>query len=90
MAEVTLKKENAEVKVLKVNIGKKSYNVPLMGALSIREMKELKDGADDGFDFFGRYIPMDVLESLTMDEFKTLNEAWKNASSGQSDASMGE
>lgn len=90
MAEVTLRKENSEKKVLKVNIGKKSYNVPLMGALSIREMKELKDGTDDGFTFFERYIPADVLESLTMDEFKLLNEAWKNASSGQSDASMGE
>lgn len=90
MREITLTNENEQINVLKVNIGKKTYSVPLSGSLSIREMKAMKDGTEDGFDFFGRYIPQDVLETLTMDQFNALNEAWKEASSEKTDASMGE
>lgn len=90
MREITLTNENEQINVLKVNIGKKAYSVPLSGSLSIREMKAMRDGTEDGFDFFGRYIPQDVLETLTMDQFNALNEAWKEASSEKTDASMGE
>jgi hypothetical protein len=90
MREITLTNENEQINVLKVNIGKKTYSVPLSGSLSIREMKAMRDGTEDGFDFFGRYIPQDVLETLTMDQFNALNEAWKEASSEKTDASMGE
>lgn len=90
MREITLTNENERINVLKVNIGKKTYSVPLSGSLSIREMKAMRDGTEDGFDFFGRYIPQDVLETLTMDQFNALNEAWKEASSEKTNASMGE
>jgi hypothetical protein len=90
MREITLTNENEQINVLKVNIGKKTYSVPLSGSLSIREMKAMRDGTEDGFDFFGRYIPQDVLETLTMDQFNALNGAWKEASSEKTDASMGE
>lgn len=90
MREITLTNENEQINVLKVNIGKKTYSVPLSGSLSIREMKAMRDGTENGFDFFGRYIPQDVLETLTMDQFNALNEAWKEASSEKTDASMGE
>ena len=89
MREITLKNAG-EIKVLKVNIGDETYSVPLSGSLSIREMRAMRDGSKDGFDFFGEYIPMEVLESLTMDEFAALNNAWKEASSEQSSASVGE
>ena len=90
MREITLTNENEQINVLKVNIGEETYSVPLSGSLSIREMKAMRDGTEDGFDFFGRYIPQDVLETLTMDQFNALNEAWKEASSEKTDASMGE
>lgn len=90
MTEITLKGKNDEIKVLKVNIGKETYSVPLSGSLSIREMKAMKEGTEDGFDFFGRYIPMEVLEDLTMDQFQMLNKAWKDASSEKTDVGMGE
>ena len=90
MREITLTNENEQINVLKVNIGKETYSVPLSGSLSIREMKAMRDGTEDGFDFFGRYIPQDVLETLTMDQFNALNEAWKEASSEKTDVSMGE
>ena len=79
MREITLTNENEQINVLKVNIGKEAYSVPLSGSLSIREMKAMRDGTEDGFDFFGRYIPQDVLETLTMDQFNALNKAWKDA-----------
>ena len=90
MREITLTDENKQINVLKVNIGKETYSVPLSGSLSIREMKAMSDGVEDGFDFFGRYIPQDVLETLTMDQFKELNKAWKEASGEKTDADMGE
>ena len=90
MREITLTNENKQINVLKVNIGKETYSVPLSGSLSIREMKAMRDGVEDGFDFFGRYIPQDVLETLTMDQFKELNKAWKEASGEKADADMGE
>lgn len=90
MKEITLKGKSDSINVLKVNIGKKSYSVPLASSLSIREMRSMRDGSEDGFDFFGKYIPDEVLETLTMDDFNALNEAWKNASFEKTDASMGE
>ena len=89
MAEVILGGDRPK-KVLEVKIGKKTYNVPLSGSLSIREMKAMRDGTEDGFDFFGRYIPAEVMENMTMDDFQVLNDAWKKASAGQSDVSLGE
>lgn len=88
MAEITLGSKK-EVKVLKVNIGKNTYSIPLAGSLTIAEMKKFK-GDEDGFTFFGKYVPVDVLEALTMDEFKALSEAWKNASSDESHVPLGE
>ena len=89
MAEITLK-NSEEVKVLKVNIGAESYKVTLSGSLTIREARAMREGTEDGIGFFGKYIPMDVLETLTMDQFNALSEAWKEASSEKTDASMGE
>ena len=90
MREITLTNENEQINVLKVNIGKETYSVPLSGSLSIREMKAMRDGTEDGFDFFGRYIPQDVLETLTIDQFNKLNKAWKDATEEKTDVSMGE
>lgn len=90
MAEITLKGKSDEMKVLKVNIGKKTYSVPLSGSLSIKEMRAMSKGDEDGFDFFSKYIPTEVLESLTMDEFKALTDAWREASAGKTESELGE
>ena len=90
MAEITLKGKSDEVKVLKVNIGKKTYTVPLSGSLSIKEMRAMSKGDEDGFDFFAKYIPTEVLEELSMDQFKALTDAWRSASAGTTDAEVGE
>lgn len=89
MAEITLGGKK-EIKTLKVNIGKKSYSVPLAGSLTIAEMKQIKDGTEDGFDIFGKYIPKEVTDMLTVDDFKVLSDAWKKASSEESGVELGE
>ena len=88
MAEITLGK-STEVKTLRVNIGEETYSVPLAGSLSIAEMKKLKTD-EDSFDFFEKYIPKKVLNSLTFDDFKALTEAWKKTSSSEGGMSVGE
>ncbi len=89
MKEITL--NNNELKVLKVNIGKESYNVPLLGSLSTKEARAFTTGdTADGFEFFGKYIPQEVLDSMTMDDFQALSEAWKEASADKTDVTPGE
>jgi hypothetical protein len=78
------------VKTLKVNIGEEEYSIPLAGSLSIAELKALRSGTDDGFSFFEKYIPADVINTLTLDEFKQLNDAWKQASEDTSGVDLGE
>ena len=76
-------------KVLKVNIGQETYTVPLAGSLTIAEMRKFKED-EDGFTFFRKYIPEEVIDNLTMDDFKALSDAWKNASAETAGASVGE
>lgn len=88
MAEITLgKKELRET--LKVNIGKKSYSIPLMGYLTLAETRELAK-AEDEFAFFKKYIPEDVIDSLAINDLKTLTEAWKSESEKASGVGLGE
>jgi hypothetical protein len=88
MAEITLgRKETLET--LKVNIGKESYSIPLMGSLSLKETRALAT-ADDEFAFFKKYIPEDVIDSLAISDLKALTEAWKEESEKASDVDLGE
>ena len=88
MNEITLGGKS-EIKTLKVNIGEKSYNVPLAKSLSIKEARAMKD-SDDGLEFFAKYIPLKILEGLTVDEVATLSEAWRDASFPKDDVTAGE
>ena len=87
MTEITLGSKT--IKTLKVNIGDSAYSIPLAGSLTIAEMKKFQKD-EDGFSFFEKYIPRKILESLTMDEFKELSEAWKVASADGSNVPVGE
>ena len=89
MAKIVLgKKKN--VQTLDVEFGDKTYKVPLAGSLTIAELKALQDGADDGFSFFERYLPAEVVSALTLDEFKKLNALWKKESQEVSGVNLGE
>lgn len=88
MAEITLgRKETLET--LKVNIGKDSYSIPLMGSLTLAETRALAK-ADDEFAFFKKYIPEDVIDSLAINDLKALTTMWKAESEKASDVDLGE
>lgn len=92
MREITLGNKK-EVSALKVNIGKDTYSIPLTGSFTIAEMEKIKDEIKDdkeGYAFFAKYIPLDILKSLTISEFKELTEAWKSASEEESGIGLGE
>lgn len=88
MSEITLGNKK-EKKVLKVNIGKETYSVPLTGSLTIAEIKEFK-ATEDGFDFFRKYIPAEVIDSLTFDDLRALSDAWKAESAKDGQPEPGE
>lgn len=89
MAEIKLGSKRA-LETLKVKIGDKEYNVPLAGSLTMAELRALRNEDSDGFPFFEKYIPPEVLDTLTLDEFKQLNNAWKKTSEKVSGVDLGE
>lgn len=73
MAEFTLKKQ--EAKTLRLNIGDKSYQVPLVGSLTPAEVAPL-DTPVGTRAFFNRYLDQDVVDSLTLDDYNAITKAW--------------
>lgn len=77
------------VDVLTVEIGKTSYTVPLAGSMKRKDLLALKD-ENSVFQMFARYIPEDVLDNLTVDEYNQLAQAWSDANEEKSGSSLGE
>lgn len=85
--KVTIGGQNANV--LAVEIGKRNYSVPLAGSMKRKDVLALKD-ENSVFQMFARYIPEDVLDNLTVDEYNQLAQAWADANAEESGASLGE
>lgn len=85
MFKVNDKVFDKEVEVIEVAIGKKTYTVPLAKYLPYKAIKKLrnKNDLDSIVDVLAQYIPMEVLEELTMQQLTTIIEAWGNASKGE-------
>lgn len=87
--ELTLKKK--EVDCLKVNIENKSYMIPLGTSLPLKELSKL-DNQNEVMKFFEKHLGKEVMESITVDDFKQIVEVWseatKEASGGKT--SLGE
>lgn len=80
---------------------KRTFEVPLRGSLKIadvmlfrppRDLKE-EDQADWGFDaFYGficRYVPQEVINELSQEDYEALYKAWDEQSDAE-DVSQGE
>lgn len=89
MKEITLGGQPKEMKVLKVNIGDKSYEVPLGGMLKPRELSAM-DTTEKTIEFLEKYIPKKVVENLCMDDYNALIRAWGDATKEASGMSVGE
>ena len=74
---------------LAVDIGGTVYNVPLARSITYKELKVLKT-EDAIHDFFAKYIDVDVLDNLTVDEYSQIADAWAEANADNEGASLGE
>ena len=87
MPEFTLKRNI--VKTLKVNIGDESYVVPLGGSLTPKEWLQLETPAGTR-EFLCKYIPEEVTDTFTVDEWNAIINAWKAETNKSSVKSAGE
>lgn len=83
MAKFVLE-ETPATKVLEVVIGEKSYNIPLVSALTFKEAASLETAEGTRL-FIQKYIPKDILDPLTIGQYNSIVEAWK-AESGYNTA----
>lgn len=85
--KVVLGGQNANV--LAVEIGKKTYSVPLAGSMKRKDVLALKDD-ESVYAMFARYIPSEVLDDMTVDEYNQLAQAWIDANEDKNGSSLGE
>ena len=69
-----------DTKVLEVVIGEQSYNVPLAEGLTFKEAAAL-DTAEGTRLFFQKHIPKKVLDGLTIGQYNSIVQAWRDESS---------
>lgn len=79
---LTLDNKNKEIEVIEVAIGKKTYKLPLAKYLPYKAIKKLrnKNDLDSILEVISEYIPMDILENLTVDEIGQIITVWGNTS----------
>ena len=85
MSEFTLKRKEANT--LRLNIGDCSVNVPLAGSITPAKMKQIET-PEGTRKFFCEYLPEEISETLTVDEWNEIIRAWQKASGGR--AKVGE
>jgi DNA integrity scanning protein DisA with diadenylate cyclase activity len=76
-----------DVEVVEVAIGKKTYKIPLAKYLpykAIKKMRNTKD-VDAIIEILSTYIPMEVLDELTLQQITQIIEAWGGASTDEDD-----
>lgn len=85
MAEFTLKPK--EESTIRINIGEDSYQVPLAMSLTLKEAEEASS-FDGSVAFFKKYIPEEVADALTVQNWYDIMMAWKDASMSMADGSL--
>ena len=71
---------STDTKVLEVVIGEQSYNVPLAEGLTFKEAAAL-DTAEGTRMFFQKHIPKKILDGLTIGQYNSIVQAWRDESS---------
>lgn len=89
MKEITLGSQPKETDFLRVNIGEESYEIPLGGRLTPRELANMDTPAKT-LAFLEKHIPKKVVESLCLDDYNALVNAWSEASTGAAGVPVGE
>ena len=87
MAEFTLKPK--EIKTLTVNVGDRSFSLPLQGSLSIKEMLTLET-PEGTYSFMKKHVPKQIFDGLKVEEYNELLNAWKAESTKATGKTPGE
>lgn len=78
-----------DIEVIEVAIGKKTYKIPLAKYLPYKAIKKLRSKEENNLDsiieILSDFIPIDVLENLTMQQITQILEAWSDASQDNED-----
>lgn len=82
MKEFTLKKK--ETDFFKLNIGEKSYLIPLARSLTFEEINRMQK-RKNVVEFFRKHLGEDVFNSLTVDQFEIVCREWRKANDMTSD-----
>ena len=92
MKEITLEQPK---EVLKVNMGDKSFSIPLAGSIPFTELAKFRaevkiDKLNAMMNLLSEYIPDEIFKGLTTDQIKTILEAWTEASQIETGVTPGE
>ena len=89
MAKKKIKLGGGSVEVLAIEIGDKTYSLPLAGSMTRKELKALTD-EEAVYNLLLTHIPEEVLDTLSMNDYNQLVQAWMDATTESQDATLGE
>lgn len=89
MAKKKIKLGGGSVEVLAIEIGDKTYSLPLAGSMTRKELKALTD-EEAVYNLLLKHIPEEVLDTLSMNDYNQLVKAWMDATTESQDATLGE
>jgi len=83
--------DSKDIEVIEIGIKDGTYQIPLAKYLPYKAIKKLRDenDLDAIMEILSKYIPMEVLDELTMDSIKQILEAWSDASKDDTDDNLG-
>ena len=87
MKEFTLKPK--QEKTIKINVGDESFQLPLQGSLSRKEVMNLATPKGT-YSFLKRHVPKDILDNMDMEQYNELLKVWKSESEAVFGKSVGE
>lgn len=93
MPQIISLNDSKKIEVLAVNIGDKTYNIPLGNCLKVkdyRKLKNLKNDEDEIFNFLAQYIPEDVMDELNLGDVTEIFNTWSKATQEASGQTLGE
>ena len=77
MTEFTLNKREEDF--LKLNIGDKSFNIPLATSVTLAQASKMET-MDGAIEFFRQYIPPEIADNLTLFNYRDIIHVWREAS----------
>lgn len=87
MAKINL--NDKPIEVLEIEIGDKTYKIPLGSSLPLKKVKSIKD-EDSVMEFLREYMPEKVVDNLTIAQLTQIFNVWSEETKKASGISLGE